>query len=111
MERTVRFLRNVLWSWLGVSVALLAGLVLSPFMIRRLGEEGYGIWALVFALMEYYDLLDFGFRSAVVKYTAHYRATNEIDQVYTVINTALVYFSLIGLLVMLGTLLVFRSVH
>jgi O-antigen/teichoic acid export membrane protein len=109
--RTVRFLQNVLWSWLGVTVAIFAGLVLAPFFIRRLGEEGYGIWALVFALLDYYDVLDFGFRSAVVKYTAHYRATNEPDQVSAVINTALVYFSAIGALVMLGTLLVFRSLH
>ncbi|PWT99251.1 MAG: hypothetical protein C5B51_27510 [Terriglobia bacterium] len=109
--RTVRFLRNVLWSWMGVAFAMFAGLILSPFMIRRLGEEGYGIWALVFALIDYYDILDFGFRSAVVKYTAHYRATGELDQVNTVINTALVYFSLIGALVLLVTVLVFRSLH
>src|SRR5579871_393944 len=110
-SRTVRFLHNVLWSWIGVAFAILAGLVLSPITIRQLGEEGYGIWALVFALIDYYDILDFGFRSAVVKYTAHYRALDEPEQVYTVINTALVYFSLIGAIVMLGTLLVFRSLH
>ena len=80
-------------------------------MVRRLGEEGYGIWALVFALIVYYDVLDFGFRSAVVKYTAHYRALNQPDQVHTVVNTALVYFSLIGSVVMMGTLLSFRSLH
>jgi len=96
---------------MGVAFAILAGLVLSPFMIRRLGDEGYGIWALVFALIDYYDMLDFGFRSAVVKYTAHHRAANEPAEINTVINTALVYFSVIAALVMLGTLLVFRSLH
>jgi O-antigen/teichoic acid export membrane protein len=109
--RTVRFLRNVLWNWLGVVVAMFAGLVLAPFFVRRLGDEGYGIWALVFALIEYYDVLDFGFRSAVVKYTAHYRAINQPELVHRVINTALIYFSLIGACVFLGTLCVYHSIH
>jgi O-antigen/teichoic acid export membrane protein len=111
MSRTRRFLLNVLWNWMGAAVALFAGLILSPFMIRRLGEEGYGIWALVFALIVYYDILDFGFRSAVVKYTAHYRALDQPERVNTVINTALLYFSLIGGVVLVVTLLVFRSLH
>jgi O-antigen/teichoic acid export membrane protein len=47
-------------------------------VIHHLGDERYGIWAQVFSLVDYYGLVDFGFRSAVVKYAAHFRATGEM---------------------------------
>ena len=37
------------------------GFFLSPYIIRRLGDQRYGIWALAFAFIDYYTLFDFGF--------------------------------------------------
>src|SRR5580658_915521 len=59
------FLHNVLWSWLAVIANLIIGFVLTPYVIRKLGSEGYGIWTLLFSLISYYGLLDLGMRSAV----------------------------------------------
>ena len=109
--RALRFLRNVLWNWMGTAVSMAAGLLLAPLLIRTLGVDGYGVWVLVFSLMEYYEVLDFGFRSAVVKYAAHYYTLNEPEQLNAVINTSLVYFSLIGSLVMLATIAAAPFVH
>lgn len=103
--RKERFLKNVLWSWTGVAVSLLAGLWLSPFIIKKLGDEGYGVWALVFSVLEYYWLLDLGFRSATVKYSAHYRATGENDRVNEVINTGLAYSLATAVLMICATLI------
>ncbi len=89
--RTSNFLTNVLWSWSGVAVNLFAGFFLSPFLIRRLGDDNFGIWTLVLAMVEYYWLLDLGFRNATVKYAAHYRALDQPLEVNRVINTGLLY--------------------
>jgi len=85
-------------------VSLLTGLWLSPFIIKKLGDEGYGVWALVFSFVEYYWLLDFGFRSATLKYSAHYRATGENDKVNEVINTGLAYSGAAASLLICATL-------
>jgi len=89
--RTSNFLTNVLWSWSGVAINLFAGFFLSPFLIRRLGDDNFGIWTLVLAMVEYYWLLDLGFRNATVKYAAHYRALDQPLEVNRVINTGLLY--------------------
>jgi O-antigen/teichoic acid export membrane protein len=68
-------------------------------VIHHLGDERYGIWALVFSLVDYYALVDFGFRSAVVKYVAHFRATGEMNRLETLISTGLAYFSLAAIAV------------
>ena len=65
-SRGTRFVVNVIWNWAAVAISLVTGFLLSPYLIRKLGPEGYGIWALSFSLVEYYWLLDLGFRSATV---------------------------------------------
>ena len=104
-----RFARNAVWTVLGFIVSLASGLVLSPFIIRSLGAERYGIWALVFALVEYVWLADLGFRSAVLKFSAQYQAQHETQLVNQVVNTALVYFSIMAGVVSLALAIAFNS--
>jgi O-antigen/teichoic acid export membrane protein len=95
-RRGERFVVNLLWNWMGVAAGLFTGLLLSPYLIKKLGPEAYGIWALSFALVEYYGFLDLGFRSATVKYVAHYWALDEPVAMSQIVNTALVYAGLIS---------------
>jgi O-antigen/teichoic acid export membrane protein len=94
------FFQNVLWSWSGAAFSLASGLLLSPYLIRRLGDERYGIWALVFSFIDYFALVDLGLRSAVVKFSAHYRATGELDLLEEFVSTGLVYYSAAALAVL-----------
>ncbi len=94
-----QFLHNVLWSWLAVIANLAIGLVLTPYVIRKLGSEGYGIWTILFALISYYGLLDLGMRSSVVYYSALYRARQETENINQVINTIGFYYSLMSFLI------------
>src|SRR5947209_12135286 len=98
-HRGKRFVLNVLWNWLGVGATLISWLLLSPYMIRKIGPEAYGVCALSFALVEYYWFLDFGFRSAVVKYVAHYWALEQWDKVSEVVTSGLAYASVIALII------------
>lgn len=111
VHRGSRMIKNVLWSWLGVGISLASGILLSPYLIRKLGAEGYGIWALIFSVVGYYALVDLGFRSAVVRYTAHYHAKGDAESINAVINTGLVYFSLASIVLVGVTLYLWRSVH
>ena len=97
-------MKNVLWSWTGVVASIFTGFWLSPYIIRKLGNEGYGVWALAFSFLEYYWLLDLGFRSATLKYSAHYRATGEDDKVNEVVNTGVAYSAMTAALLIFATL-------
>lgn len=109
LSRGKKFVVNVVWNWLGVVVSLFIGFFISPYLIRKLGPEAYGIWALTFALVENYWFFDLGFRSATTKYVAHYDATGEPDKVREIINTGLFYLTAVaaGILLLLGILLPF----
>lgn len=87
------FAANTLWTWTSVAVNVAMAIFLTPLLIHRLGEEAYGLWALIFSVAEYYTLLDFGFRSAVVKYVAHHWALGEDDALNQTLNTAFLFLS------------------
>lgn len=109
--RSDRFVFSILWNWVGVAASLFTGILLSPYLIRKLGPEGYGLWALSFALVEYCTFLDLGFRSAIVKYVAHYRALEEPLGINRVVNTGLVYSSLVSIAIFVSTVVVSGYLH
>jgi O-antigen/teichoic acid export membrane protein len=86
-----RFLYNVFWSWLGVVVNVVLGLILSAILVRRLGVARYGVWVLLFSTMDYLRLLDFGLRAAVINRCARHKARDEWSGVNETIDTAIVY--------------------
>jgi len=98
--RSQRFVFNVLWNWAAVAIGLITGFLLSPYLFRKLGAEGYGIWALTFSLIEYYWLLDLGVRSATAKFVAHHWATEEPGKISEVVSTAVSYSCLIAVLML-----------
>jgi O-antigen/teichoic acid export membrane protein len=102
------FLHNVLWSWLAVVANLIIGFVLTPYVIRKLGSEGYGIWTLLFSLISYYGLLDLGMRSAVVYYSAQYRARKELEKINQVISSIGFFYSLMSLVIIAVSLVAAR---
>src|ERR1700686_5094819 len=69
-RRTV--LRNVGSTWVLTLVTIAAMYVLMPFVIHRLGEEGYGTWTLITAMTGYMTLMALGVPMACVRYLAQH---------------------------------------
>lgn len=103
------FLQNVLWIWFGVSASLISAFLLSPFIVRTLGDDNYGLWAVTVALVEYYWLLDFGLRSATVRFAALHSADGNMDGMNTMLSTTVAY-NMTLVPVLIGGTLLFRDV-
>src|SRR4051794_31675693 len=92
-SRSPSFVTNVIWSWAGTAINIFIGLFLSRFIVRSLGEERYGVWALVWSMIDYLWFFDLGFNAALTNFLARYRAKNEPENINIVVNTALFYFT------------------
>jgi O-antigen/teichoic acid export membrane protein len=88
--------KNVGSSWFSLGVNVLVGLFLSPFILHRLGNTAYGAWVLVFSVTGYYGLFDLGVRSSIIRYVSTYTATNDLQGLSRLINTALAVYTAIG---------------
>ena len=83
-------------------VALILGstvaLVYTPFMLRMLGQAEYGLFSLVNTTIAYLTILDFGFGTAIVRYTAKYRAEQDKVKEETLHGMFLILYTGIGIL-------------
>lgn len=96
--------RNVVWNIAGMATAMLAGFVVAPFLVHRLGETTYGLWILIASLTGYFGLLDLGVRGSVGRYIAYHLAQNDQEGVNATLNTALALLGGVAGITVLGTL-------
>ena len=84
--RMQRYLRH-LASFAGRQAAGMAvNVLLTGFLLRRLGAEGYGVWAIALSLGSYMGLVDLNTNASVVKYTAELQATGRRDELAPMVN-------------------------
>ena len=101
MSTRRQYLLNIIWSWTGALALILSGFVVAPYLIRKLGSDSYGIWALALSFVEYLWLIDLGVRPATIKLGAEYRALENWGALNRLINTALAYAAFTGVIILL----------
>lgn len=70
---------------------------ITPFIIRHVGKEQFGIWALVGVISSYAQLSDFGITDSLIKFMAEYKAKNDSLQINRLINTAFTVYVAISI--------------
>ena len=85
---------------LGVNIAI--GIFLMPFTIRHLGTSEYGLWMLVASMTYYFQLLDLGYGSGLVRQVASADARGDVDEVNRILSTFVVVYSIIGFVALAG---------
>lgn len=98
--------RNVLSSWAALLLNVVILFLLSPFIVRTLGDTMYGLWVLVNSLTGYMGLLDAGLRVSVVKYIASQKATGDTAAINrTVSSMVAMYAAIAGAILLITTVL------
>src|SRR5580700_4724377 len=100
-----QIVKNVSSNWFSLGINVFVGLLLSPFIVHRLGDTAFGLWILIFSITGYYGLFDLGIRSSIVRYVAKFSATNEQEELNRLVNTAMFSYTGIGVVAMAITLI------
>ena len=90
--------RNTLWNLIGSGSPMLVGVFTIPYLISSLGVESFGILTLVWALVGYFSLFDFGLGRALTQQIATKRSQNVMDEIPGIIKAGLVFTAVTGLL-------------
>ena len=92
-----------------IGINALVGLLYTPYMLRMLGQNEYGLFSLVASVISYLTILDFGFGNAIVRYTAKFRTENKTTEQYEMFGMFLKLFCAIGLFALcIGIILCFN---
>jgi O-antigen/teichoic acid export membrane protein len=104
-KRKSRVFRNVVSNWGAYLVSMSVNFVLSPYVVRHLGNEGYGVWTLILSLTGYLGLLDLGVRGAVTRYIAKFHSEANHNRSSEIASSAALIFGTAGLIAILASLI------
>jgi O-antigen/teichoic acid export membrane protein len=89
--------RNVVWSLAGMGLPLFLGAAAIPYLFRHLGVEAIGILTLIWALIGYFSLFDFGLGRALTQQISASLAAGAQDHVPGLAKSGLLFTAGAGL--------------
>jgi O-antigen/teichoic acid export membrane protein len=95
--------RSSLSNWIGLLVTGAINFVLTPILIHELGDFRYGIWILVFSVLTYYGLLDFGMYTTSLRFVAKAHGEGDRQTLNELLVNSLAIASALAVLAILIT--------
>lgn len=92
--------RNTAFNAAGRLWEAASGLVLTAYILDRIGLAAWGLWALVSVFTGYVGLLDLGVGSSFAKYIAEHAAREEDKQVSAVVSTGFFFYLALGIVLL-----------
>ncbi len=103
-------MHNTLFNILALVSNALIGFFLIRFFLGRLGEARYGVWVLVGSLFRYRGMLSMGLNSAINRQIPVCLAKGNEQGIAKVISTSLFFFSSLGIVLVLISLLLYAKI-
>jgi len=101
--------KGALLSYINIILNIGIGLVLTPFIIRSLGDSEYGLYTLIGSFVAYLSLMDLGLNNTIIRFVSKYRAEKDLEGERQFLGTTmLIYFAISAVLVLLGLVLYFN---
>ena len=94
--RQKRLFKNGAYSLLSWLFPLLPAFVVTPIVVKSLGNEIYGVYAVVLGFISYF--FTFGIGKAAAKYIAEYRASGETEKISDIISSTIILSYLLGII-------------
>jgi O-antigen/teichoic acid export membrane protein len=88
-DAQARIPQNVCFNWASYAINFVVAFLIAPLLVHRLGNEAYGVWALVGQIVDYSFLLDFGVRIGATRYVARHLALGEPERINRVVTSGL----------------------
>ena len=93
---------GVILSYVMMIFEVLSTLLLTPLIIRTLGQAEYGVYKLSASVVAYLLLLDLGVGNAITRYIAKFRASGEKEQSQKFLGVATIYYTVIALVALIA---------
>ncbi|MCX7995459.1 MAG: flippase [candidate division WOR-3 bacterium] len=99
MVRKSIIARNVLLNILGHILPLLIGICVLPYIIKSLGSERFGLLSIVWVILTYLMIFDFGLGRSTTKYAAEALGREELEIIPGLVWTSVSFQLIIGIIV------------
>ncbi|MDR1564114.1 MAG: polysaccharide biosynthesis C-terminal domain-containing protein [Oscillospiraceae bacterium] len=90
--------RGAVLSAINTLLGILSTIIITPFILENLGQEDYGLYSLVNAIITGISLLNFGLGASLTRFIARYRAQNDKESEEKIYGLCLILFIGIAIL-------------
>lgn len=87
---------GVILSYVQMVSNVLVKFIYTPFLLRALGQNEYGLFSLVMSIVGYLAVLELGFGSTVTRYTVKYNTEGDKESLSKLYGTLSVVYILMG---------------
>lgn len=98
--RQRRLFKNGAYSLLSWLVPLIPTFVVTPIVVKGLGNEIYGVYVVILGFISYF--FTFGIGKAAAKYVAEYRASGETEKISDIISSTIILSGILGAIGTIG---------
>lgn len=103
-NRAHGILKNATSNYARQIIQILIFLLLTPYIVGKVGRDDFGLWSLIQATIGLLGLMDMGFATSVVKYVAEARGARDAPRIRALTATFFWQYSFLGLMTLLVTL-------
>ncbi|MFT3745255.1 MAG: oligosaccharide flippase family protein [Pyrinomonadaceae bacterium] len=89
VDKRKRFLRNSIFGVMSWLLPIVPTMIATPIVIKRLGDEQYGVLAAMLSFIAYFFTTAIG--KVAAKYVAEYRATNQHEKISPMITATIIF--------------------
>jgi O-antigen/teichoic acid export membrane protein len=85
------------------------GILLTPFIIKSLGDSEYGIYTTIGVLIGTFSLLDFGLNNTIIRFVAKYRAEHDKKGEENFLAITMIIYLFISTIVLIVGYIVYKN--
>ncbi len=85
--------------WTARILQLIPQLYLVPYLINKIGDSGYGVYALIWSLLLSIETLQRSLQSGVVKYSAAFLAQGKMEEVNKTVSSSFVFSCIMAVVI------------
>ena len=93
------FFEGAAYSIVARAWSLMLGLIATPYIISKVGINGFGVWALMESIIAYFSLSDMGIGASFTKHIAEYHAKKEYNNLSRVVSAGLLFYLILGVFI------------
>lgn len=97
--------------YVNIFVQILVTFIYTPFMLVKMGQAEYGLYALIFSIVTYLSVLDMGFGNAMIRYISKSISLKDKENENRINGLFLLFYSIIAVVAILIGIAVFLNIN
>lgn len=111
MNKNIKLKISIILSLIGLLISILVYFLITPFLIKVMGKNVFGVYSLIYTIVSYFIVFDFGLGNTIVRYTAKNSIVTKKEVQNKLIGILLIIYIVIGIVTFLIGIYIYNNIN